>query len=63
MFNLYAITFALVDFTVPNTFPSVLSTPSLDHKIPKGKDLVLFLLFPPISPTTVQQTFAEWIKV
>ena len=45
-FNLHSITFALVDFTVPNTFSSVLSTPSLDHKTPKYKDLVSFYSLP-----------------
>lgn len=63
MFNLYPITFALVDFTVPNTLPSVLSTPSLDQKTLKDQDLVLSLLFSPVGPTIVQQTFTEWIKV
>ena len=43
MFNLHSITFALVDFTVPNTFSSVLSSPSLDHKAPKCKDLASFI--------------------
>ena len=42
-FNLHSMTFALVDFTVHNTFSSVLSTPSLDHKTPKCKDLASFI--------------------
>ena len=42
-FNLHSMTSALVDFTVPNTFSSVLLTPSLDHKTPKCEDLVSFI--------------------